>query len=80
LNELGKLLYGYESYKKNLDEKLASLPAKIKEDVQSGMEKLLTPRHVQFFKRYGYVVVENVISQELIQKCKHRTTKFLRIR
>lgn len=43
--------------------------------VNVGMKKV-TDRHIAFYKRYGYVVIENAMPKEFIDKCKQGITKF----
>eukprot|EP01080_Neovahlkampfia_damariscottae_P010016 gene10016-2335_t len=65
LSELGKKLYGYEKWENKENEKLTK------------SFKNLTQTHIDFYKRYGYVVIENVVSKEATQKVKSETDSFI---
>jgi hypothetical protein len=59
LSDLGKCLHGLEKWPKEDKKLIESFP--------------LTQTHVDFFKRYGYVVVENAIPKELTESLKKET-------
>jgi len=68
LNEIGKKVYGYEKWA-DTDESL--------------LDKLynafpLSERHIAFFNRYGFVVVENVFPKELTRAAANQTAEFLK--
>eukprot|EP01080_Neovahlkampfia_damariscottae_P010256 gene10256-2675_t len=60
LSNLGKCLYGFEKWNKKEDEKLTN-------------KFPITQTHIDYFKRYGYVVIENVIPKELTKSLKIET-------
>jgi len=93
LSALGKKLYGYEPWtsssnnsneqennaKANVSgEQLLELaPKDVQEQIQKG-KSLVTDRHIAYYKRYGYVVIENAVQAEVINALKASTSAFLK--
>eukprot|EP01125_Pyxidicula_operculata_P011899 TRINITY_DN3895_c0_g1_i1.p1 TRINITY_DN3895_c0_g1~~TRINITY_DN3895_c0_g1_i1.p1 ORF type:complete len:437 (+),score=79.25 TRINITY_DN3895_c0_g1_i1:78-1388(+) len=67
LNQLGTYLYGYESWPSGQD--LGHLT--------EGSDFKLTQQQIDFFQRYGYVVIPNCIPQQLIDGLQEDITNFL---
>jgi len=67
LSDLGKKLYDYEKWNEDDEEML--------DDAYSALP--LTERQIQFFKRYGYLVVENAFPKELTRYAAMQTKEFL---
>lgn len=79
LNELGRLLYGYEQVQDNSpnNHHHQFKDLLLQQEIEKG-KKLFTERHLRFFNRYGYVVIENAVNASAIEKLKVSTSQFLK--
>jgi len=74
LSNLGKKLYGYDSWRS--DETLDTKEGK-KEEEEEGVIKL-TSREIEFYKRYGFLVVENVIDRSITSGLRDEIDAFVK--
>lgn len=73
LTPLGQCMYNMSKY-------TSDVPPMTEEETQAvkeGMSKV-TDRHIAFFKRYGYVVIENALPLSFVQQCQTGISNFFK--
>lgn len=75
LTKLGQQMYNMTPYY----DPVPQFTPEEDQGVKIGMSKV-TDRHIAFYKRYGYVVIENAMPKEFVQQCQVGISNFLKKR